>query len=842
NSYTPIDVTVACATCINPEANYSIVDDCANGDQFLVDVDVTSMGDATTLTITDNQGSASVDVTAIGVTQFGPYPFGIDIIITVQNADDANCVIMSPTIQQLACLPDNDECVGAVEITPNEDGSCTLFTSGSITGATESSVSNGCNGTADDDVWYSFNATATDHGVNLSNIVGGDLSFGIYEGTDCNTLNELFCSEGNETLLMNGLTIGNTYYIRIYSTTNEPTQDISFDLCVFTVPPPIYTSDTDYTVEEIITDVLVGENPDCPQISNITYSTGTDFGSTNGIGYFEANGSNWPFESGLIMTSGDINNATGPEDGTLSDGDVAWTGDVDLENAIAGLNSGDSNNASVIEFDFVPIVDYMSFEFIFAAEEYGTFQCAYSDSFAFLLTDPNGVTTNLALVPGTTDPVSVFTVRDNTYNGDCSSENPEFFANYYGPGGEDPTIAPINFLGHTTIMTAESTVVPNEVYHIKLVIADALDTSFDSAVFIGAGSFDIGHPDLGEDITLGSGNEGCEGVPLTLDAGDIPDNSTTTWYMDGVLIEGANTSTLDVTETAYYKIEYTFSNISCVLSDEILVEFHDNPQPEPLQDNVVRCEDLEVTLEVEVNNSDIPETITYYWTYEGNDIQVGEDNTLVIAAGDTGFGEYLVTAIDGRGCFGNTTITVVRGEYPVIEPVEELITKCIEEDVTLEVNVTNADLISDDLTYTWYIDGNIVQSSSDNTYIHESGSPEETVDVIVTDQASQCTGETSIEVVYYQNEHCIDVPQGLSPDGDELNDCLILDHLEAKEDIVKAEVFNRYGVKVYELNEYVDQWCGTNQEGDLLPVGTYFYIIRFKSSRAPITSWIYLNY
>jgi gliding motility-associated-like protein len=391
-------------------------------------------------------------------------------------------------------------------------------------------------------------------------------------------------------------------------------------------------------------------------------------------------------------------------------------------------------------------------------------------------------------------------------------------------------------------MTAEATVVPNEVYHIKLVIADAIDTAYDSAVFIGAGTFNIGRPDLGDDITLGSGGETCEGNPLTLDSGDPPTNADIAWYMDGELIEGANSSTLTVTETAFYTVEYSYSNLSCAVSDEILVEFYENPEPEPIQETVVRCADLEVTLEVVVNNSEVLDTMTYYWTYGNDDIQSGPDNTLVLPAGNTNFGEYLVTAIDERGCFGSTTITVVEGVYPELEPVEALVDKCINEDATLEVMATNADLLSNDLIYTWYINGDVVQSSSDNTYIHLSGEAQATIDVVITDQVSQCTGETSIQVVYYQNANCVDIPQGLSPDGDGKNDCLILDHLEDKEDIQKAEVFNRYGTKVYELNEYVDQWCGTNQDGELLPVGTYFYIIRFKSSREPITSWIYLNY
>ena len=92
------------------------------------------------------------------------------------------------------------------------------------------------------------------------------------------------------------------------------------------------------------------------------------------------------------------------------------------------------------------------------------------------------------------------------------------------------------------------------------------------------------------------------------------------------------------------------------------------------------------------------------------------------------------------------------------------------------------------------------------------------------------------------------MPQGLSPNGDGMNDCLELDHLEDMEDIVKIEIFNRYGVKVFEMNDYMDQWCGqntsdgSNDSDELLPVGTYFYVIQFASEKEPITSWIYLNY
>ncbi|WP_052158291.1 choice-of-anchor L domain-containing protein [Lacinutrix jangbogonensis] len=594
----PLDITVSCATCINPIATYQVVDDCANGAQFLVDVNVTSLGDATSLSIEDNQGNPPVSVSTTGITQFGPYPFNTDIIFTVSNEQDVNCVLTSSAYNIPTCPPANDNCDDAISVTANTDGNCTSFVSGTLFGATESPQANPCTGTADDDVWFTFTAINTDHAISFSNIVGPTtfLSHGLYEGTDCDNLTNLYCSTADNSTA-NGLIVGNTYYIRVFTFNNTPFQDVTFDLCVFSIPPPITTNITQYTVTELIEDVLI--NSPCSSISNITSSTGTDFGSDNGIGYFEANGSGFPFESGIIMTTGNAVNAPGPETGTLSDGGGAgWLGDADLE---AEINEGVTNNASIIEFDFVPFIQDMSFEFIFAAEEYGTFQCGFSDAFAFLLTDTvTGITTNIAVIPGTTTPVSVFTIRDAAFNNGCPSANPALFDAYYGAGGLPPLTNPTNFIGRTVPLFAMSTVVPNRTYHIKLVIADDGDTAYDSAVFLKAGSFEIGEVDLGDDILLGSGNANCEGDEVILDIGvPVSPLSTITWYtLDNGIQEPIlddmgmpqNGSTLAVTENGNYIVEIVLdSNASCFVVDEIIVEFFPNPIANPAPD-IVGCD------------------------------------------------------------------------------------------------------------------------------------------------------------------------------------------------------------------------------------------------------------
>ena len=333
--------------------------------------------------------------------------------------------------------------------------------------------------------------------------------------------------------------------------------------------------------------------------------------------------------------------------------------------------------------------------------------------------------------------------------------NEEWFANYYGPGGLPPLTSPTNFIGHTEVMTASATVIPNEVYTIKLVVADDGDTIYDSAVFIDGGSFDIGQLDLGEDILVSSGNALCEGQEIVLDAGALPNNSTIEWFMDGTLMEGETGVTLTVTETAFYSAIITVDNTDCSYGDDILVEFFQSPVISPVEDAIIKCANEGYTLEVNIENSDQLNSLTYIWTLDGIDLQTGTENTYYLDEMNEESGEFTVTVFD-------------------------------------------------DITYCW--------------------------------------SSTTINVDFYENSYCVDLPQGLSPNGDGFNDCLILDHLEDREDIDKIEVFNRYGTKIYELNEYVDQWCGSDQDGKVVPVGTYFYIIYFNSSKEPITSWIYVNY
>ena len=61
------------------------------------------------------------------------------------------------------------------------------------------------------------------------------------------------------------------------------------------------------------------------------------------------------------------------------------------------------------------------------------------------------------------------------------------------------------------------------------------------------------------------------------------------------------------------------------------------------------------------------------------------------------------------------------------------------------------------------------------------------------------------------------------------NDCLDLTFLNDRTGIDNVQIFNRYGRKVFESNNYVNQFCGQDDDGDRLTTGTYFYVIKLSS-------------
>ena len=322
-----------------------------------------------------------------------------------------------------------------------------------------------------------------------------------------------------------------------------------------------------YTTQQLIEDVLISGA--CANVINFDSQTNGAAASDNrekSYGFFKKPpGSSFPFDQGIILTSGrayDGGNTVDPND--LSYTSLNWGGDSDLANA---LNIVDPlTNATYIEFDFVPNSTEINFRYLMASEEYlGTFPCDFSDSFAFLLKKQGDPTyQNLAVLPDGITPVSVVNVHSEITDV-CGAENEQYFAGY--------NMGDTNYNGRTTVLTAQATVVPNEMYHIKLVVADAVDENFDTAVFLEAGSFNLGL-DLGTDF-LKSANSAACGTEQLLESNITA--TSYTWYKDNVVIPGENSKTyLANLGDGVYKLEIT-NGVSCSAADEIFIEFVNVP-------------------------------------------------------------------------------------------------------------------------------------------------------------------------------------------------------------------------------------------------------------------------
>lgn len=293
------------------------------------------------------------------------------------------------------------------------------------------------------------------------------------------------------------------------------------------------STDETQTPLQLIENVLI--NSGCASVSNVSVSGGNFITGEKSYGYFNANGSTFPFVDGVILSTGKIIDAQGPNSFISDDGGgMVWDGDTDLNTALSISNS---LNATILEFDFIPLGNQISFDYIFSSEEYhDTATCTYSDGFAFLLKEVGNPTyQNLALIPNTTIPVKVTSVHPDI-PGACAAQNEQYFDAFNG------TEHPTNFNGQTKVLTAKSAVLPGHQYHIKLVIVDEGNYRYDSAIFIKGSSFSFG-VDLGTDRTLANKNAVCYNESLVLN-GTSAGAVSYQWNFNGNPILGQSAATL----------------------------------------------------------------------------------------------------------------------------------------------------------------------------------------------------------------------------------------------------------------------------------------------------------
>ncbi|MCE3297318.1 MAG: large protein [Crocinitomicaceae bacterium] len=137
-------------------------------------------------------------------------------------------------------IPVNNECSSATSLFVNPTSVCDSTELGTINGATASTQANSCTGTVYNDVWYTFTATLTAHYITIApqNESPTDYFHAVYGGSCTTPGTAIRCSDPNSSLVT-GFTPGNTYRIRVYTTTAIPDGIVSdFSICVGTPPTP----------------------------------------------------------------------------------------------------------------------------------------------------------------------------------------------------------------------------------------------------------------------------------------------------------------------------------------------------------------------------------------------------------------------------------------------------------------------------------------------------------------------------------------------------------------------------------------------------------------------------
>lgn len=327
------------------------------------------------------------------------------------------------------------------------------------------------------------------------------------------------------------------------------------------VPPHLASN---FSPEQLVKDILINGGSTCTaaNITNVTVSPNQATDNNNRFwGYFNKGTTNFPFTDGIVLTTGYAREAGNSVQGTLN-GIVGTQSDPDL---VAATNPGPGivlKDAAALEFDFIPNSTQVKFNYIFASEEYDSdYPCDnFSDAFALLLKKVGDPTyTNLAVLPGGAGPVAATNIVPAGNGFSCGPINANYFA-----GMNDPHTV-VNYYGRTIPLTAVADVIPGQVYHFKMVLADAKDSGHDSAVFLEGGSFDIGVKIVDENgVALPPTINMCDNTPKTLKAqlATIP-GMTFQWYKDGVLIPGATSAIYVATQPGVYTVKVMIPGNQC---------------------------------------------------------------------------------------------------------------------------------------------------------------------------------------------------------------------------------------------------------------------------------------
>lgn len=146
------------------------------------------------------------------------------------------------TVAASTCVPPpgNDECVNALPVVSGANCVPAGFTTDNATESLPAIECAGFTSPSSLDVWFSFVATSTDQTIGVAGYNAADAMVELFSG-DCSNLVSLGCADATfplaadetttEQLIQTGLTVGTTYYVRVYDYAHGSVAHL-FEICV----------------------------------------------------------------------------------------------------------------------------------------------------------------------------------------------------------------------------------------------------------------------------------------------------------------------------------------------------------------------------------------------------------------------------------------------------------------------------------------------------------------------------------------------------------------------------------------------------------------------------------
>ena len=168
----------------------------------------------------------------------------------------------------------------------------------------------------------------------------------------------------------------------------------------------------------------------------------------------------------------------------------------------------------------------------------------------------------------------------------------------------------------------------------------------------------------------------------------------------------------------------------------------------------------------------------------------------------------------------------------------EIHNECLDNNYILSFSVLNNSFDSESSTYDWEYNNQIIGTNSSlnlTNYINLTSIYEE-LPLNIKLTITNSDGCSKVKNYVVDNMFC-GIQKGISANNDGKNDFFDLRLLDVK----KLTIYNRYGTKVYQKNNYYNEWIGQSENGDKLPDSTYYYVIEFNNDKETKVGWIYIN-